>query len=46
MYGELEKLFSHYPCHAIRSAPADQLFKLFGFTDENVLEKAQALLAK
>ena len=28
------------------SAPADQLFKLFGFTEENVLEKAQALLAE
>ncbi|NCB61076.1 MAG: transketolase, partial [Gammaproteobacteria bacterium] len=27
------------------SAPAEQLFKLFGFTDENVLEKARALLS-
>ena len=27
------------------SAPADQLFKLFGFTEENVLAKANALLA-
>jgi len=27
------------------SAPADQLFKLFGFSDENVLAKARALLA-
>jgi transketolase len=27
------------------SAPADQLFKLFGFSDENVLVKARALLA-
>ena len=27
------------------SAPAEQLFKLFGFSDENVLEKARALLA-
>jgi transketolase len=26
------------------SAPADQLFKLFGFSDENVLAKARALL--
>ena len=28
------------------SAPADQLFKLFGFSDENVLAKANQLLAK
>lgn len=27
------------------SAPADQLFKLFGFSDENVLAKARALLS-
>ncbi len=27
------------------SAPAEQLFKLFGFSDENVLAKARALLA-
>ena len=27
------------------SAPAEQLFKLFGFTDENVLSKARELLA-
>jgi transketolase len=27
------------------SAPADQLFKLFGFTEENIIEKATALLA-
>ena len=28
------------------SAPADDLFKLFGFTVDNVLEKATALLAR
>lgn len=27
------------------SAPADQLFKMFGFTVENILEKAQQLIA-
>jgi len=27
------------------SAPADQLFKLFGFSEENIVEKAKALLA-
>jgi len=26
------------------SAPADQLFKLFGFTEDNIVEKAKALL--
>ncbi|PRQ63356.1 transketolase, partial [Vibrio sp. V01_P9A10T6] len=27
------------------SAPADQLFKMFGFTTENVVKQAQELLA-
>ncbi|MGY2575905.1 transketolase-like TK C-terminal-containing protein, partial [Vibrio sp. C8] len=27
------------------SAPADELFKMFGFTVENVVEKANELLA-
>jgi transketolase len=28
------------------SAPADQLFKLFGFTQENVVKVAQEVMAK
>ncbi len=32
--------------HFGESAPADELFKLFGFTVENVVKKAKAVLAK